>query len=483
MNADEAEANFILGEVAKIKLTKICQEKIKAAIKDYPPLSSKTIGEFIYDHVNKRYDSPNCLRYIRDAIDAWKKQKGLTNSESALVANMGKLGLKNTASASALVREARNLPSAALFTGDINQYTTVEKLDAYIGKAAADKLKTEAETKVEGPVSDTIEDLCIDPDTDFKSDVCSWDRMHSSGALFDCLIHSFLNMVSPNFRKLTDKDKIPIASAFRREFTPRLPEIEHLVEKDEAIARLLGKYVFLTDTELNALARTYRINVIVFEYGRSVTIEGYGRVTGATRMPSAITPLDGFLEVDTFYLLSLKDRHYEAVRTTGGEYTVSRDLMNQIQAEFPSQFQQKTSITDCKYSGTDTDIKDGDSAEYKGKECLVLNRTFDSSNIPKCTSVEIITSDGEVKNVGKNELKFIRRGAAAAANGSGAAAGPKKLPFKNWLKTPDIQMLLNAGVPQRNLQAQYNAMGGAKRSGRTRRHSGKPRSRSLRRRR
>lgn len=80
--------------------------------------------------------------------------------------------------------------------------------------------------------------------------------MDASSQNNDCLVHSFLTIVSPLFRKLQRTDRNRVASYFRRFIMVQIPEINQ---------SLLKSYHFLTTAELEKLARMYDVSFIVIK--------------------------------------------------------------------------------------------------------------------------------------------------------------------------------------------------------------------------
>ncbi len=344
-------------------------------------------GQHIEDFIasQKFINQQKCLGFVKDARETYKTRSTTPNIE--IVDN-----------------------SEKPFSGPVELYTTVEKLNTYIGTFIKDQTKTESETKVVGTVSDTIPDLCGKELDEFQKDLCSWSRMKSSGSQFDCLIHTFLTMTSPNFRRLPSGQKDTLASAFRRTLFLKFPVINRASDRDEVRKRVPASGVFLTDSELQILSLTYKINFIVFEQAKKEKVGGR-----TMSMPATITPIDNFPDTNTFYLLSnifKPSRHYEAVKAKDS-YTVTRDTMEMILAEFPQEFTGDAKPI-CKYPGTDRDIEEGDIVIYNNKPCMVLQKRY-SGSPPRCQTlkVQMLDTDEEeeipVKNVKPHNSSGGRR--------------------------------------------------------------------------
>jgi hypothetical protein len=260
-----------------------------------------------------------------------------------------------------------------------------------------DNLKTEAETKVEGPISDTLSSLCSGSLDDFQTRVCGWSRMKSSGNEFDCLIHSFLTMVSNEFRRLPESQKDNIASAFRRRLFLQFPAVERSADREAVKKQIPASHVFLTDSELQILSITYKINIIVFEQEKAEKIQ-----QKTLKMPATITPFDNFKDSTTFYLLSEMDKHYEAVKANDS-YMISRDTMEMILQKFPQDFTGEAKPS-CKYPGTNRDIQEGDIVLYKKSPCMVLEKRY-SGDPPSCKKLRVQMLDtDEEQEILTNEI-------------------------------------------------------------------------------
>ncbi len=377
------EADFIQEYVSSLSKTKICQEHIAKARANWAAKKSKA-------NTTKKNTNTKKVENHAVALNA-DREKFLAKATQ----NAKALGLpeKETAWAQEMEKRFPEKPKAVtgLFSGPAVLYTTVEKLDAYIGEKMKDYLKTEAETGVEGPVSDTISAFCEGDLNDFKKEVCSWTRMKTSGNQFDCLIHSFLTMVSPNFRRLPSEQKNKVADAFRRTLFLKFPAIETQSDKKGIKKRIPAKYVFLTDSEIQVLTATYKVNLIVFEQENST-----------------ITAFDTVKDSNTFYMLSNRALHYEAVKKKDG-YTLTRDLMNLLLEQFPQKFTGDVKPI-CKFPGTDVDIIAGETVVKIGDEAFAVTELLYDGDPPTCNKLK-------VKSLETDEEQTVDIGSVAQMTG------------------------------------------------------------------
>ena len=79
----------------------------------------------------------------------------------------------------------------------------------------------------------------------------------------DCLIHSFLDLTSPSFRKLTNDEKNKFADDFRRELLPRM--YKEKAPDAKAEINLLKPGGFLDELNMRRLGKFFSINIATFE--------------------------------------------------------------------------------------------------------------------------------------------------------------------------------------------------------------------------
>jgi hypothetical protein len=169
-------------------------------------------------------------------------------------------------------------------------------------------------------------------------------QVFSSPNNSDCLIHSFLTAVCPNFRRLKsakyfevtgepDNDRLyhkeQFARWFRNFIMPTLPSFEaelasHRPQRgheggstvgEEAALRIFTPGVFLSDTDLGKLAEEYGISFLSFE----------------GQAGNTVIRLTGNLASDTVFMVSNRyGAHFESVRTHTGEYTIPMAMARDI---------------------------------------------------------------------------------------------------------------------------------------------------------
>jgi hypothetical protein len=79
-----------------------------------------------------------------------------------------------------------------------------------------------------------------------------------------CLVHSFLLSVSSSYRRMSDSDRLKIGQIFR------VTVLVSKTTKQEIKTRLENLDEFLTDIELTMLARTFKMNIVIFIKSGSV---------------------------------------------------------------------------------------------------------------------------------------------------------------------------------------------------------------------
>lgn len=353
-------------------------------------------GQHIENYITgqKFVNQQKCLAFVKEARASYSPPKPNTSNTK----NTSNIEIVEKSSGSTSTSTSSN---SGPFSGPVDNYNTIEKLDIYIKTFLNGP---ETETDVAGPISDTIPSLCSKKGLDeFQKDLCSWNRMVSSGNKFDCLIHSFLTMVSPHFRKLSVSLKDTLASAFRRTLFLKFPLVERSADRDTVKEQIPATYVYLTDSELQILSLTYKINIIVFEQAKSEKVGGQ-----IQKMPATITPIDNFEKSDVFYLLSNRNKHYEAVKAKNS-YTINRKTMLDILEKFPQEFTGEAKPT-CKYPGTSRNIEEGDIIVYDGELCMVVERRFDGDP-PVCDRlfVEVLETE-EKKEVPTKDISPYNAG-------------------------------------------------------------------------
>jgi hypothetical protein len=289
-------------------------------------------------------------------------------------------------------------PAAALtpseyFSGPYTDYDTIEKLNTYIGTVMKDHLGKE-EIQIVGRLSKNLPSKCREKDP-FKQKVCNWDVIFSSGDKFDCLIHTFLTMVSVNFRRLSQEFKNDIASAFRRRLFLKFPEVKSHSSRVRIEERVPMVEEFLTDDEITVLAKTYHINILVFE-----------------KVYEAASMFGYFPDVPTAYVMTNNGGHYESVYV-GNSFTISRDTVDQIQESFAQTFTGEQRPI-CNYPGTERPIEEGDLIEYEGDIYQVIEKQYGEAKKGK----RIECNQLKVKSLSTEEESEIPIGGVSPFNNS-----------------------------------------------------------------
>ena len=171
---------------------------------------------------------------------------------------------------------------------------TIEKIDAYISTKHGGSLGNEEErtaTSDNGNLPQIFQ-------------YANGKRMSSSGASNDCLIHSFLTSVSPNFRKLSKQDKEAFASLFRRKIYSKL--LKKQTEEDKN--RIQGNE-FLVDADILNLSKLYKVQFLVFE--------------GEKKGMKACTSIHFHTQGRKIYMLwNYNNLHFESVRDVIDGYSI-----------------------------------------------------------------------------------------------------------------------------------------------------------------
>jgi len=119
-----------------------------------------------------------------------------------------------------------------------------------------------ASVRVEEDISET-----------FRFPAGSAERMYSSGSSNDCLIHSFLTVVCPHFRSLSQADKVSVASRVRRTILPAIAlRNPHGFRPAADLARFRRDCAgrdFLSDADAKIIANFFGVNLLMLEPDRA----------------------------------------------------------------------------------------------------------------------------------------------------------------------------------------------------------------------
>lgn len=250
---------------------------------------------------------------------------------------------------------------------------------------------------------------------------CDWQIMESDGNGNDCLIHSFLTVTCPNFRRLELADKRAFARSFRVELIPKYPEAAaHFAKVDEfgltGGQRFTEKNPrtrdlrFLGDEDVEFIKELFRVNVILFQ-GRRVVGRGKQRIDN----PASVSELLGNpANPNTYYIYNNGINHFEGVKPNDTYHTDTKAARDNIRNTF-SAYKEKG-------EGPKGEYKFGNSITHDGKKYVVVDRRF--GNIG--TGTPAIVEVKAVPEEAYRELEGVFGNAIENAF-SGAYTGPKPI--------------------------------------------------------
>ena len=227
----------------------------------------------------------------------------------------------------------------------------------------------ESATKPTGQLDRHFREFCP------ANEICKWNTMYSSGNRNDCIIHSFLTATCPNFRRLPKAFKDNFAKSFRLDLYPTFPAVQVLLSgpaKDDHRARIFGAQ-FLEDTDLTILINTYGVNILVFESAKT---------EGGRTMPASATVF-GDYSGPVYLLANSSNIHYESVRTSDGQYSISKSKAYTISKSLIPKGLENATEKQCSY-------EIGEAVRYRGQKYIVLQREFNGSPL-KC--VRLLLTD------------------------------------------------------------------------------------------
>jgi hypothetical protein len=242
---------------------------------------------------------------------------------------------------------------------------TLEDIDALVVKFIPD-----VESRTEEQITrDTFGDNPMVVD-DFESIETS---IHKN----DCLIHAFLLLASPSFRKLSKEEKDFFANFFRRVILPKMYEANPIANQDDEVA-VLTTTDFLDDRHQASLERLFPVNIVNF-----LTSDGKIAADAPTR---AYKPDEPFL-----FIYNPDRKHYRAVRQLpeDGEpiYTFSQEEALPIISAYAYQTKVQTKC----------DFKEGDIVYHNNEQKAIYELVYGDavSNIMSCIGVRF-TKGGDV---------------------------------------------------------------------------------------
>jgi hypothetical protein len=203
----------------------------------------------------------------------------------------------------------------------------------------------------------------------------------------DCLIHSFLLLVSPSFRKLTKKEKDLFADIFRRGILPKLYEAYPIPNQENELATV-STTNFLDDRHQASLERFFSVNIVNF-----LTPDGKLAADAPTRNYKNTMPF--------LFIYNPDQQHYRAVRRIydgDSQYTFSYDEVMPILLKYTYQAQ---TITKCEF-------KEGDIVLHKGQQQSIFELVYEQEET-KTTNVLFCTAVRFVKGGPKIPLSEIRK--------------------------------------------------------------------------
>lgn len=261
-------------------------------------------------------------------------------------------------------------------------------------------------------------------------------RMYSSGAFFDCLIHSFLTITCPNFRALDQNTKVEFAYKFRREMLLRLVDTKPVAGKarlqlDQFKADCLRESYFLSDGDAQIIAILFDVNILILEPESIYPPSPKAAILIQPNMEN---------ESDPYVIYGSRD-HFEGVQLGDGGYTVDFSVA-QIAISLITLAERGEGEDTCKFNVNQQILYKPqqswetwtvvDRLRDSDTQCMRYTITNDESIVPEL--IKIYNKDGEIKDkvierFGKE--KFVKVSAcstlimpapAAAANGSSSAS-------------------------------------------------------------
>ena len=202
-------------------------------------------------------------------------------------------------------------------------------------------------------------------------------QMYSSANEYDCLIHSFLTSLVPNFRRLDQIRKNAFAHYFRTSIFPDIVSQSRMpMEKQANALRRIRSTVFLLDEDIQSLCAKYAVNMLIFEDEKFEIILQFQKEEEETqkkkkpkqaqeKMPRCVTLEENAEDQEEVHMIYNNGDHFEAVRNKHG-YTIAKDRAKQILATYPCQFHAEQSIQ-CMF-------QEGDKVIYEGRPHFVVWR-------------------------------------------------------------------------------------------------------------
>lgn len=211
--------------------------------------------------------------------------------------------------------------------------------------------------------------------------VDDFESVDTSANKNDCLIHSFLIVVSPSFRKLKQDEKDTFADQFRRVLLPRFYAEQPTSSSSEV--KLLARPGFLDDRHQASLTKFFPVNIVNF-------YTSDGKIS-----PDA--PDATYKDKQPFVFIYNPDRaHYRAVRKLEGDvatYSFNEEDAREIINTYTFTAEVKTRC--------DVGIKVGDTVIYKGERKVVFEVLYEKQdkrdpNTNLCTAVRFVKNGPKI---------------------------------------------------------------------------------------
>jgi len=210
----------------------------------------------------------------------------------------------------------------------------------------------------------------------------NWQPIITSGNNSDCLIHTILTQVSPEFRKLYNDKKNDTATWFRNTELVKLPAVQ---SNPEAIARITTAGEFLDDDEIRTISNYWCINFLAF------------KIQNNTINRESCVPFLINTDQPVYIIVNNGSLHFQPLRSPTGEYTLKWEDANNAVKEL-----HLNADNICEFD-------DGDIVKYKdnrdnGKEHKVSHRRFNEKQ--ECIALVLDDKPDTAAEQGENKDLF-----------------------------------------------------------------------------
>jgi hypothetical protein len=246
-------------------------------------------------------------------------------------------------------------------------------------------------------------------------------QMFSSSNEFDCLIHSFLTSVVPNFRRLDQMRKNVFAQYFRRSILPDIVSQSDapLETRTKALQRIRSSYVFLVEEDIQSLCKWYSVNMLIFEEEKVEMVVQFQDADQKKKKPKQIqekmprcVTLEEHAEDQDVHMIYNNGEHFEAVRNKNG-YTIAKERATQIFTTYPCQFHANQTIQ-CIF-------QEGDKVLYEGRPHYVVWRL--SNEKGECVRYGLTQSEETLRQF--QELSTKQQGSTKIMEEYGSILAPE----------------------------------------------------------